>query len=212
MPQINRNRISVEDRLERGRVVDYGTTAGVIFARGPLSTAVGRGVVRYGGKARIIPIEENRTKSFPTVEYRLEKEPRDNLAIELKAITEAIKKSESILNLEENWDGEGAESYTREVWSSATNFLWQLAEWAYIHLKLIIPVPRILPSDEGSIDLHWKTDKYELLVSIPSNTDEAIDYYGDNYKEVSPIRSCQEAEEPYKVIASWIYYMNNVAC
>jgi len=44
-----------------------------------------------------------------------------------------------------------------------------------------VPIPAILPGPDGSIDLHWKTEKYELLINIPGDLNAPASFYGDNY-------------------------------
>jgi hypothetical protein len=33
----------------------------------------------------------------------------------------------------------------------------------------------------GSIDLHWKNDRFELLINVPRDPDSPMAYYGDDY-------------------------------
>src|SRR5947209_2720090 len=51
-------------------------------------------------------------------------------ALEYRQITQAIKDSESILQLDDNWDGENSPRYNRWTWERATNFLLRQASLA----------------------------------------------------------------------------------
>jgi hypothetical protein len=46
-----------------------------------------------------------------------------------------------------------------------------------------VEAPKILPGPHGSIDLHWKMPKRELLINIPANPEEPGSYYGDDREE-----------------------------
>jgi len=40
-------------------------------------------------------------------------------------------------------------------------------------------IPSIQPVSDGSIDIYWKTDEYELLVNIPPEIDILVNLYGE---------------------------------
>ena len=122
---------------------------------------------------------------------------------ELHSISQAIETSRSILELKENWDGEGALPFSRKVWETAVTFLAIQAKEALDRLGVVVDAPRILASAEGSIDLHWKTDSYELLVNIPQNGALAS-YYGDNTLGNMPIKATCDASKPDRKLISWL--------
>ena len=100
----------------------------------------------------------------------------NNLAIR-QTVDEAKKR---LLALEENWDGEGSPAYQERTLEAAAGFLYALVEQSE---TLKAAKVRILPASEGSIDLHWKTDRFELLVNF--RPDGSVSYYGDDYCENS---------------------------
>lgn len=97
-----------------------------------------------------------------------------------EAIAHKIQESRRILEIEDNWDGEGSVGYSVETWEKAVSFLRVLEDTLHVALD----APDILPGPDGSIDLHWLTEQYEMLVNIPSEGDVAT-YYGDNYSSNS---------------------------
>lgn len=100
---------------------------------------------------------------------------------ELAQIWDAIKASEWILGLEEDWNGEGAETVERATWERATRFLGNYAVRSWEKFLVIIDAPKIFPGPSGSIDLHWRTEEYELLVNIPADPEKFAEFYGDDY-------------------------------
>lgn len=98
----------------------------------------------------------------------------------IRHILEAVDQSKSILTLEDDWDGEGSSAYKAGTWRKAIDFLKRnaLDLWQSEHVSL--DAPRISPGPDGSIDLHWKTSRRELLINIPEEDDGTINFYGDN--------------------------------
>jgi hypothetical protein len=101
----------------------------------------------------------------------------NNLAIR-QTVDEAKKR---LLALKEDWDGEGSPAYQERTIEAATTFLYELV--AKSETLEATKKVRILPASEGSIDLHWKTELFELLVNF--RPDGSVSYYGDDYCENS---------------------------
>lgn len=100
----------------------------------------------------------------------------------IDAIKREIESSgERILALRDDWDGEGSSSYSDLVVTRASDFVRRYATRAWMDSDVVIATPRILPGPDGSIDVHWKMDSYELLVNIPPDQDEVATFYGDDY-------------------------------
>lgn len=98
----------------------------------------------------------------------------------MEELAREIEKSKFILTLPDNWDDEGAVGYQQETWHRATSFLW-VCEHMYCNITTFhIPVPRITPGPDGTIDIYWKNKNRELLLNIPVSPDEHASFYGDN--------------------------------
>lgn len=93
-----------------------------------------------------------------------------------------IENSKSILDWEDDWDGEGSPAYKFTTWERTSKFLVQNTFILWNEQGLSMKVPMITAGPEGSIDIHWKLDDRELLINIPSETDKNAGYYGDNQK------------------------------
>jgi hypothetical protein len=107
-------------------------------------------------------------------------EPPDSAAVDIKHITEAIELSKHILSFHDNWDDEGSPGYKLTTWERATGFLRRAALHLREDYRRILDAPKILPGPAGSIDLHWKTARRELLINIPEGLDEPANFYGDD--------------------------------
>jgi hypothetical protein len=98
----------------------------------------------------------------------------------IRRILEVVEQSKSILDLEEDWDGEGSSAYNAATWQKAVDFLVRNALHVWQSQQLRLEAPRISPGPDGSIDLHWKTSQRELLINIPAEEDQLASFYGDN--------------------------------
>lgn len=95
-------------------------------------------------------------------------------------LTDTIEESQWILELEDNWDGNDALSYGKVTWDRAS----KLVEKIYIDGEIEYQLPRILPGPDRSIDLHWKSSKYEALANIPHDVDGLIELYGHDANDI----------------------------
>jgi len=96
-----------------------------------------------------------------------------------EALSLAIQESHSLLDLPNDWDGEGSPGYAESTWTRAVDFLLQNAERLWQDQGVEVSAPAILPGPDGSIDLHWNTKNHELLLNIPADPGGLAEYYGD---------------------------------
>ena len=92
-----------------------------------------------------------------------------------------IEQAKLILNLGDDWDGEGSASYSEATLERAIAFLNMHMERLWKSYGIPSPIPSIGPGPDGSIDVHWKQPTWELLVNIPGDANEMAAFYGDNY-------------------------------
>jgi len=97
----------------------------------------------------------------------------------LISIYEEIEKSKYILELKENWNDDGGVGYDFEVWKKAILFISKLSTRIYKSYGQIIRAPKIYHGPNGSIDVFWENESFNLLINIPKNG--LGTFYGDNY-------------------------------
>ncbi len=98
----------------------------------------------------------------------------------IEAIETAIHESRSILELKNDWDGQDGVGYSPNTWEKAVDLLRRQALAGVEEGGRSIPAPRILPGPNGSIDLHWKTQAFELLINVQECDEECASFYGDD--------------------------------
>jgi hypothetical protein len=116
-----------------------------------------------------------------------------------------IDRAREILELTDDWDGEGSPAYSQSTFDLAVAFLTSHSKYLWEHSCLHPPVPHIAPGPNGSIDLHWKRATWELLVNIPANTNEMAVFYGDNYG-AQKIKGSIDPRQVNFGIATWLMH------
>lgn len=101
---------------------------------------------------------------------------------ELEDLAKAIEKSKYLLALEKDFDGEGGEPYSKTVWQKAVRFVAEYGTWLFHVFNKTIATPKIYHAPQGSIDIYWENECFNLLVNIPAD-DSPATFYGDDYGE-----------------------------
>lgn len=125
---------------------------------------------------------------------------------ELSAIEREIVRSRVLLDLTKDWDGEGSEGYAEQTWRRAAKIVRQqaLATWETQHA--VIPTPRIVPGPQGSIDIHWQSESFELLINVPSDPSVAATFYGDDYGRATVKGELDPSTDrpPHVALSAWL--------
>jgi len=101
-------------------------------------------------------------------------------SIESSELMAAIQRSRDILELPDNWDDEGASRISEATWERATRFLLDNALKLWDIQSSRVDAPTISPVSDGSIDIHWKNDRRQLLINVPANKEKLVEFYGDD--------------------------------
>lgn len=99
------------------------------------------------------------------------------LVREQDELESAIQRSVCILELAEDWDGDGAKPIDPKTWKVATELAQRLARSYEATHRLPLPAPAIGPCPDGSIDLHWRTSGCHVLINVQETG--TCDFYGE---------------------------------
>lgn len=96
----------------------------------------------------------------------------------LKSLGDTIERSRWMLELVDNFDGEGSPAYSEETWGAAVTFLLRnaIALWEECHI--VIDAPDVRNGPQGSIDIYWNTPSGRLLVNFPPKGQGDPSFYG----------------------------------
>ena len=114
-----------------------------------------------------------------------------------------IEQAKRILELKDDWDGEGSPGYSEDTFNRAVAFLTTYAERLWESWGIPLPIPRIGPGPDGSIDLYWKQPHWELLVNIPTDPNEAASFSGED-DGGHQSRGFQDTEKFNEIFETWL--------
>ena len=110
----------------------------------------------------------------------------DKYRIEIRTIFKTayqrIYNSLDILSLKDDWDEQGSKSYFVETFYQATNFIITYLTWVWDEFHVVPAAPEILPGPNGSIDLLWQNENYDLLINCKEAPSDISTFYGDDNK------------------------------
>ena len=120
-------------------------------------------------------------------------------------LQQAIVSSRWILDLKKDWDEQGALPYAETTWKRACDFLIRQSNFSRHTCHKELPVPKILPGPNASIDLHWKLAQFELLVNVPNDPVKNATFYGDDYGDLR-IRGDLNTAEVIPGLVVWLLH------
>jgi len=124
----------------------------------------------------------NKAKSENKITIKLATEEIAEFPRALNKIAENIEKSKYILELENNWDGEGASKFKKNIWIKVVHFIATYSQYAFNEKNIAVGAPVITPLFDNSIDILWENEDYILIINITSNGREMSAFYHDNHK------------------------------
>lgn len=144
-------------------------------------------------------------------DYLVEAQPQSGFRVSdirsalktLEPLRNRIESSRSILGLQDDWDDEGSIGYKEETWKRATQFVLDSAEFLLESHRTVIDLPHIGPGPDGSIDIHWETKEYELLVNIPVDPETCATFYGDN-KGIRSVKGKLDSDITHQDLLLWL--------
>lgn len=114
-----------------------------------------------------------------------------------------IERSRSLLDLEDDWDGEGSPGYTEQTWRRAVDLLVRVATDAWRHWRVAVDAVDVVPGAAGGIGLEWRAPAHELLVRIPADPTADAPYYGDDGEGGGKIKGTLVTDKPNRWLAAW---------
>jgi hypothetical protein len=112
-----------------------------------------------------------------------------------------------ILELDNDWDDEGAAKYDPRTWQRAVGLVRLLtALHLQIHGVELLP-SSIAPAGKGSIDLYWSAKNGTLLISVPCDPQQNATYYGQNTSGDNTISGFISTSQKRPDIAAWIQWI-----
>jgi hypothetical protein len=122
----------------------------------------------------------------------------------LTNIYKAIQNSENLLELNEDWDDEGAIACNPTIYLRAIVFLVKYSNEVLISHNIVIDFPEINLAKDGSIDLEWRNENYILLINFINSRELDIHYYGEDSSSKTIIKGFIDYKSINKDLAFWM--------
>jgi hypothetical protein len=127
------------------------------------------------------------------------------LSYRLKHIAEAINDSKVLLDLEEDWDDDGANATNFATYKNAIKFLVNYSTHILDEFGLVLKKPFIDITRDGSISIQWDTDTAVFLIIFKKNKNEFAYYYGQEKETNSPFKYRVKINENINnITAEWL--------
>ncbi|MDQ6813177.1 MAG: hypothetical protein M3040_05545 [Bacteroidota bacterium] len=117
------------------------------------------------------------------------------ISFRFQKLFQKIDSSLYILRLKDDWDDQGSKGYSKETFHSAGVFIVKYFNWVWEEFRVIPEPPNILPGPDGSIDLLWQNDKYDLLINCKEYPSHLASFYGDD-KKITKIEGQFDISKP----------------
>lgn len=130
--------------------------------------------------------------------------PTPALSPHLGHVANAIESSRAMLELPDDWDGQGSPAYDEATWQRAADFLTTNAHCLLDEYGIAVEALKVRKGPLGSIDLHWRTPAPELLVNVPVAADEPIDFYGDDRHGGHHVKGALDLAEVNHWLLMWL--------
>ncbi len=113
---------------------------------------------------------------------RIAHSPGDAMSLpaELSPISMAIERSHCIRDLLDDWDDEGAPAISKATWDRAIGWLSDNALSLWTEHRVVVDAPMMSAGPDGSVDVHWKDDRRQLLVNVPADATQPMEFFGDD--------------------------------
>jgi len=120
----------------------------------------------------------------------------------LKAVAERVAKSRAILEIAPDEDGP---AYDEATWQRAARLIEGTTVPHFRSGGGVAPPPIISESDEGSIDVQWRTSTRNVLISVPQAPDEPVEFYAhDRQNEDRDVRGKLDPASDNEWLLRWL--------
>lgn len=96
----------------------------------------------------------------------------------LEHFAASIERSRAMVELEDDWDGEGSLGYSEATWHRAVSFAVESARGFVSDGWVPPPAPAISKGPDGSVDVLWRQGTKKFMLNVPSEPGEPVTYHG----------------------------------
>jgi len=138
-------------------------------------------------------------------EARIDELQEFTFPAELRPFVEEIVRSSYLLNLQNDWDGEGAPRLSRSTWHRALSLLIELATDYWEERGDSLPSPSIQPGIEGDLDLYWTVRDRKILINVPDEDEDLATVFGRDLKRSQlSVQGAFDTNDSNRWLVNWL--------
>lgn len=122
----------------------------------------------------------------------------------LEVVVQALRESRSLLELGDDWDGEGTSGFSEQTWQRAADFVARGAAQLLERNGIVTEDIEIMPASEGGLGVDWRTVTRELLVTVPADPSKDAVFYGDDGAGRRTIKGTLDTSSPNRWLTEWL--------
>jgi hypothetical protein len=122
----------------------------------------------------------------------------------LRPLAAEVVHSRRILDWPDDFDDEGSPGYDEAVWLRAVAFVVGSAPRLWQVRGVALPVPDIGPGPYGSVDIHWRIPGRELLLNVPVDEREPMNFYGDDGAFAHDVKGALDPNDDNSWLMQWL--------
>lgn len=123
----------------------------------------------------------------------------------LKNFVEHIEEAKEILDYTYDWDDDGALPTNDKTFGQASHFLMDYVLHIFKNHKTVLQTPYIDVLRDGSVSVHWETQKGKLLIIFKREPKDLAYYYAESLVNNIPFKSAIKiGEEIDELLALWM--------
>lgn len=107
----------------------------------------------------------------------------------LAKVIAAIEDSRALLDLPDDWDGNGTPGFSEHTWSRAAEVLIAFATLLATHHGVIVEDVEMLPGANGGLDIDVRSGDRQLLFAVSSDPQREIRFYGDDGRRGKQVKA-----------------------
>lgn len=130
--------------------------------------------------------------------------PDQMFALVNLGLADEVADSESLLALEDDWDGEGSPGYSAETWQRGVALLLEIASHLRDVHHLRLSEAEVMPGSYGNIDIELRLPDRMLIFSVPADQDLPVRYYGHDASRRNTTKGLLDLGAGSQWLSGWL--------
>jgi hypothetical protein len=122
----------------------------------------------------------------------------------LEAVARALQGSRALLELGDDWDGDGTRGFSEQTWRRVADFVARGTTQLLERNGIVTEDIEVMPASDGALGIDWRTATRELLVTVPADTSKDALFYGDDGAGRRTIKGTLDRAAPNRWLTEWL--------